>query len=148
MSPQLNKSGLDLRRMFPDLALQMDTQLILHQARDLGINPHVNKSRKLPVLRVQLSLSHELLISPVDKGAMGIAEWFTFAQPCKCPDRHPEMITRVHVSIKDKLFQQINSESFTIEAPNFEMILRISLSIYYSSTGKKLQPIINTSRHK
>ena len=104
--------------------------------------PHLNKSIKLPVLRVSLTLDHEISISPVDKGAMGFAEWFTFVRPCKCPKEHPEVISRVHVNIKDKMFHQDYAESFTIEAPNFEMMLRISLTIYYSITGKKLQPIV------
>jgi hypothetical protein len=144
MSKLPKNTDLDLRRLFPDVALQMDTQVILHQARELGINPHVNKSVKLPVLRVPLTLNHEISISPVDKGAMGVAEWFTFARPCD----HPEIISRVHINIKDRLFQENNAESFTIEAPNFEMMLRISLTIYYSITGKKLQPIVRTNGKK
>ena len=132
MSKLPKNRDIDLRRLFPDAALQMDTQLILHQARELGIRPRVNKSAKLPVLRVPLTLDHEISISPVDKGAMGIAEWFTFARPCEYPKDLPEIVSRVHVNVKDKMFQQDTAESFTIEAPNFEMMLRISLSIYYS----------------
>jgi hypothetical protein len=79
---------------------------------------------------------------------MGIAEWFTFARPCECPKDHPEIISRVHIKIKDRLFQENNAESFTIEAPNFEMMLRISLTIYYSITGKKLQPIVRAHGKK
>ena len=148
MSKLPKNKDLDLRRLFPDVALQMDTQVILHQARELGIHPRVNKSIKLPVLRVPLTLDHEISISPVDKGAMGVAEWFTFTRPCECPKDHPEIISRVHINIKDRLFQENNSESFTIEAPNFEMMLRISLTIYYSITGKKLQPIVRISGKK
>jgi hypothetical protein len=146
MSRLPKNQDVDLRRLFPEVALQMDTQVILHQARQLGIHPRVNKSVKLPVLRVPLTLDHEISISPVDKGAMGIAEWFTFARPCDCTRAHPEVISRVHVNVLDKMFQQGDSESFTIEAPNFEMMMRISLTIYYSITGKKLQPIINSAR--
>jgi hypothetical protein len=145
MSKLPKNMDVDLRRLFPDVALQMDTQVILHQARELGIHPHVNRSVKLPVLRVPLTLDHEISISPVDKGAMGIAEWFTFARPCECPKDHPEVISRVHVSVTDKMFQQSTAESFTIEAPNFEMMMRISLTIYYTITGKKLQPIVRTN---
>ena len=141
MSKLPKNTDLDLRRLFPDVALQMDTQVILHQARELGIHPHVSKSIKLPVLRVPLTLNHEISISPVDKGAMGVAEWFTFTRPCQCSKGHPEVISRVHIIIKDKLFQQGNIESFTIESPNFEMMLRISLTIYMTLTGKKLQPL-------
>ena len=141
MSKLPKNMDVDLRRLFPDVALQMDTQVILHQARELGIRPYVNKSIKLPVLRIPLTLDHEISISPVDKGAMGVAEWFTFTRPCECPKAHPEVISRVHVNIKDKIFQENHAESFTIEAPNFEMMMRISLTIYYSLTGKKLQPV-------
>jgi hypothetical protein len=148
MSKLPKNADLDLRRLFPDVALQMDTQLILHQARELGIHPKVNKSVKLPVVRVQLTLDHEISISPVDKGAMGVAEWFTFNNQNGGSKNYPELISRVHVSIKDKLFQQDDAESFTIEAPNFEMMLRISLTIYYSITGKKLQPVARTNRKK
>ncbi len=148
MSKPPKNTDLDLRRLFPDVALQMDTQVILYQARELGIYPHVNKSIKVPVLRIPLSLDHEISISPVDKGAMGIAEWFTFTRPSESQKNHPEIISRVHISIKDKMFQENNAESFTIEAPNFEMMMRISLTIYYSITGKKLQPIVRTNGKK
>ena len=149
MSKLPKNTDLDLRRLFPDVALQMDTQVILHQARDLGIHPQVNRSVKLPVLRVPLTWDHEISIAPVDKGAMGVAEWFTFTRPCQCSKGHPEVISRVHVCIKDKLFQQGTAESFTIEAPNFEMMLRISLTVYFSITGKKLQPIVKTkAKHR
>lgn len=146
MSKLPKNMDINLRRLFPDVALKMDTQVILHQARELGIHPQVNRSLKLPVLRLPLTLDHEISISPVDKGAMGIAEWFTFAHPCECPKDHPEVISRVHVNVKDKIFQQGAAESFTIEAPNFEMMLRISLTIYYSITGKRLQPILAKNR--
>ena len=146
MSKLPKNVNLDLRRLFPDVALQMDTQVIIHQARQLGIHPRLNKSTKLPVLRIPLTLDHEISISPVDKGALGVAEWFTFTRPCECPKDHPEVISRVHVKVKDKMFGQKNEESFTIEAPNFEMMIRISLTAYYSLTGKKLQPIIRAIR--
>jgi hypothetical protein len=148
MSKLPNNTELDLRRLFPDVALQMDTQLILHQARALGIHPKVNKSVKLPVVRVPLTLDHEISISPVDKGAMGIAEWFTFNHQNGGSKDYLELVSRVHINIEDKLFQQDKAESFTIEAPNFEMMLRISLTIYYSITGKKLQPVAKTNKKK
>lgn len=147
--PKLPKNmDVDLRTLFPDVALQMNTQVILRQTRELGIHPYVNMSIKVPVLRIPLTLDHEISISPVDKGVMGVAEWFTFARPRECSKNHPEVISRVHVNIKDKMFLQNNAESFTIEAPNFEMMMRISLTIYYSITGKKLQPIVRTNRKK
>lgn len=148
MSKLPKNTDLDLRRLFPDVALQMDTQVILHQARELGIHPQVNKSVKLPVLRVPLTWDHEISIAPVDKGAMGVAEWFTIMRPCHCTKGQPGVISRVHVTIKDKMFQEDTGESFTIEAPNFEMMLRISLTLYFSITGKRLQPIFKAKRHK
>ncbi len=146
MSKLPRNTDPDLRRLFPDIAMQLDTQVILHQAMELGIHPKLNRSAKLPVLRVPLTLDHELSISPVDKGAMGMAEWFTFAHPSESVKNHSDVISRVHVKVSDRMFQQVNSESFTIEAPNFEMIMRISLTIYYSLTGKKLQPIFKKNR--
>ncbi len=145
MSKPPKKIDVDLRRLLPDVALQMDTQVILNQARQLGIHPHVNRSIKLPVLRVPLTLDHEISISPVDKGAKGIAEWFTFTRPCECPTVHLGVVSRVHVNVIDKMFPQGGGESFTIEAPDFEMMLRISLTIFHSITGKKLQPIVSST---
>jgi hypothetical protein len=146
MSKLPRNTDPDLRRLLPDIALQMDTQVILHQAWGLGIRPHLNRSIKLPVLRVPLTFDHELSISPVDKGAMGMAEWFTFPHPSDSSKSHSEVTSRVYVRVIDKMFKQVNEESFTIEAPNFEMMLRISLTIYYSLTGKKLQPIVGSIR--
>jgi hypothetical protein len=83
-----------------------------------------------------------MTISPVDRGAQGFAEFFTFMPTTSPQYNYPELISRVHVQIYDELVEEQLSESFTIQAPNFEMILRTSLSIYYSIAGKKLAPII------
>ena len=135
-----NKTEIDLRRMLPDVALRMETQFIIDEALNLGIKVRISNSKKTPIIRVPLTLRHSMTISPVDRGAQGFAEFFTFMPTTSPQYNYPEMISRVH--IYDELVEEQLSESFTIQAPNFEMILRTSLSIYYSITGKKLAPII------
>ena len=137
-----NKTEIDLRRMLPDVALRMETQFIIDEALNLGIKVRISNSKKTPIIRVPLTLRHSMTISPVDRGAQGFAEFFTFMPTTSPQYNYPEMISRVHIQIYDELVEEQLSESFTIQAPNFEMILRTSLSIYYSIAGKKLAPII------
>ncbi len=137
-----NKTEIDLRRMLPDVALRMETQFIIDEALNLGIKVRISNSKKTPIIRVPLTLRHSMTISPVDRGAQGFAEFFTFMPTTSPQYNYPELISRVHVQIYDELVEEQLSESFTIQAPNFEMILRTSLSIYYSIAGKKLAPII------
>ena len=135
-----NKTEIDLRRMLPDVALRMETQFLIDEALNLGIKVRISNSKKTPIIRVHLTLRHSMTISPVDRGAQGFAEFFTFMPTTSPQYNYPEMISRVHIQIYDELVEEQLSESFTIQAPNFEMILRTSLSIYYSITGKKLAP--------
>ena len=137
-----NKTEIDLRRMLPDVALRMETQFIIDEALNLGIKVRISNSKKTPIIRVPLTLRHSMTISPVDRGAQGFAEFFTFMPTTSPQYNYPELISRVHIKIYDELVEEQLSESFTIQDPNFEMILRTSLSIYYSITGKKLAPII------
>jgi hypothetical protein len=137
-----NKTEIDLRRMLPDVALRMETQFLIDEALNLGIKVRISNSKKTPIIRVPLTLRHSMTISPVDRGAQGFAEFFTFMPTTSPQYNYPELISRVHVQIYDELVEEQLSESFTIQAPNFEMILRTSLSIYYSIAGKKLAPII------
>jgi len=133
---------IDLRRILPNIALRMDTQFLMNEARLLGIKARVSRSSKTATIRLPLTMQHSISISPVDKGAQGVSEWFTFTPPCECPQVHPEMTSRVFIQIADEMVEPKANECFTVEAPNFEMMLRISLTIYYSLTGKKLAPII------
>jgi len=119
----------------------MDTEFLIHEARLLGINARVSRSAKTATIRLPLTLQHSISLRPVDKGAQGVSEWFTFTPPCECPQAHPEMTSRVFVQIIDEMIEPKTDESFTIEAPNFEMMLRISLTVYLLLTGKKLAPI-------
>ena len=137
-----NKIEIDLRRMLPDVALRMETQILINEALNLGIKVKTSNSHKTPIIRLPLTLRHSMAISPVDRGAQGFAEWFTFMPDTSPQNNYPELISRVHIQIYDELIEEHLSESFTIQAPNFEMILRTSLSIYYSITGKKLAPIV------
>lgn len=126
----------------------MDTEFLIYEARLLGIKARVSRSTKTATIRLSLTLQHSISISPVDKGAQGVSEWFTFTSPCECPQTHPELTSRVFVQITDEMIEPKTNESFTIEAPNFEMMLRISLSVYYSLTGKKVVPVITAYRTK
>ena len=133
---------LDLRRILPDVALKMETQVILHEANSLGIKAKVNRSIKTPLIKIPLTFQHSMSITPVDKGIQGFAEWFTFMPNSTSLTEYPEFTSRVYVQVFDDLIENKLIESFTIQAPNLETILRASLSIFHSITGKKLSPII------
>ena len=107
-----------------------------------SIKAKVNRSIKSPIVMIPLTFHHSMSITPVDKGIQGFAEWFTFMPNSPSPNEYPEFTSRVYVQVFDDLIENKLIESFTIQAPNLEMILRASLSIFHSISGKKLAPII------
>jgi len=140
--PPKKAMKLDLRRILPDVALKMETQVILHEANSLGIKAKVNRSIKTPHILIPLTFQHSMSITPVDRGIQGFAEWFTFMPNSTSLNEYPEFTSRVYVQVFDDLIENKLVESFTIQAPNLETIIRASLSIFYSNTGKQLAPII------
>ena len=105
-----NKTEIDLRRMLPDVALRMETQLLIDEALNLGIKVRTSNSEKTPIIRLPLTLRHSMAISPVDRGAQGFAEFFTFMPTTSPQYNYPELISRVHVQIYDELVEEIFAE--------------------------------------
>ena len=141
--PKLPKPNteIDLRRELPEIALRMETNFLVHQAQSMGLIVYTSIGKKSSKIGIPLSLSHTLRISPVDRGANGVAEYFTFYSQCRCPDEHPELSMRVHVEIIDELNpDHKHIESFTIEGLNLDMVVRRALAIYADLTDKRLVP--------
>ena len=141
MTPSRNsRADIDMRRILPDLALKMETLVLVDEAVGLGIKVYPNIGKKNAKLGFPLSEKHTLRFTPTDRGANGTQEWLSFYQKCNDEHSHPEYSIRVFVEIIDEL--NLNkSEAFTIDGLTIEMLIRKSLIIFYELTGKKLTPI-------
>jgi hypothetical protein len=140
--PAKKQHEINLRRLLPDVALTMESAVLMHEADQLGIKAKISKSKKLPIISIPLTLHHFITLTPVDRGIGGYAEWFTFMQNTQSIQNVPELSSRVYVQIHDELLEGKTVESFTIQAPSLEMLLRASLSIYFEIKNIKLSPII------
>ena len=96
---------------------------------------------------IELTHFHTLRLSPVDKGAQGTGEWFTFMnRNHQCKKSHPEYVMRVHAEIIDQFTPEENRiESVTVVGTSLDMVLREALGAYALLTGKKLAPRFNSS---
>lgn len=135
-------SALDLRRNLPDVALRMETDHLVHEAEKLGLVVTVSRGKKISRLGIELTHYHTLRISPVDRGAQGIGEWFTFMGQSGMSDRpRVEYMMRVHAEIIDQFGLGENRvESVTVAGTSLDMVLREALSAYEFLTGKGLAP--------
>lgn len=134
-------SALDLRRALPEVALRMETDHLIHEAEKLGLVVTVSRGKKISRIGIELTHFHTLRISPVDRGAHGVGEWFTFMNHDGNCGRHPEYMMRVHAEIIDQFGLGNNQvESVTVAGPSLDMVLREALGAYEFLTGKGLAP--------
>jgi len=135
-------SALDLRRSLPEVALRMETDHLIHEAEKLGLVITVSRGKKISRIGIELTHYHTLRISPVDRGAQGVCEWFTFMnRDDNCGKSHPEYMMRVHAEIIDQFGLGENQvESVTVAGTSLDMVLREALGAYEFLTGKGLAP--------
>jgi hypothetical protein len=135
-------SALELRRALPEVALHMETDHLVFEAEKRGLVVSAFKGKKIARISFKLTHYHTLRISPVDKGANGVGEWFVYAN-CddNCGKPHPEYVMRVHAEIIDQLALGENQiESVTVAGTSIDMVLREALGAYEYLTGKSLAP--------
>jgi hypothetical protein len=139
--------ALNLRRSLPEVALRMETDHLIHEAEKLGLVISVYRGKRIARIGIELTHYHTLRLSPVDKGAQGVGEWFTFMNHGdKCEHNHPEYIMRVHAEIIDQFGLGENQvESVTVVGTSIDMVLREALGAYEFLTGKGLAPRFYTS---
>lgn len=138
---------LELRRALPDVALKMETDHLVHEAEKLGLIVSITRGKKTARIGIELTHYHTLRLSPVDKGALGVGEWFTFMNHGdQCEHIHPEYMMRVHAEIIDQFGLGENRvESVTVVGTSIDMVLREALGAYEFLTGKGLAPRFNSS---
>lgn len=140
--PPKQISSLELRRALPEVALRMETDHLVHEAEKLGLVVTYTRGKRTARIGIELTHYHTLRLSPVDKGAHGVGEWFTFMNDGgECNHDHPEYMMRVHAEIIDQFGLGENKvESVTVAGTSLDMVLREALGAYEFFTGKGLAP--------
>jgi|GEM_PF-1585004 len=131
-------SSHQLRQLLPDVALKMETRVLLTEARDLGLVVEEDRLKRSSRIWVELKGNYLMSLEPVDMGPDRYREWMTFLPPCKCPNEHYEYSLRVAVEIHFKNRAGLWSyESFTIEGGDLMMVIDFALLAYSKMTGRK-----------
>ena len=134
-------SAGELRRAFAPLALHLETTALMHEAETLKLKVRVAKGSRTSILKIQLTHAHTMRISPVDRGANGVSEFYTFYGNPENPSEIRSSI-RVYVEITDNAAadKPIVQESFTVQGDDLEEVIKTALSVYFNITGHKLMP--------
>ena len=137
-----------LRMAFPQEAKALEDIMIANRLQSLGLITTKLGSTKASHFRIKLEDQYELLISPVDKGADGYSEWFTWnahvhSQPANdCENPMPESSIRAHIQLyySDETGRS-QIYSFTHHHQNVETLIRTALKGIQHDLGLKLKPI-------
>jgi hypothetical protein len=133
----------ELRSMFPDVALSLETQSIKSQLRDdLQLKSSVACGPRNARVRIALNDGHFLMIQPVDQ-SYGSFEWFTYSQQ---PDENGNQVvkqslrTLVTLLKGEKKPAQEIIVSFTTHYDNIEETIRMAMRIIFTHTGQRFTP--------
>lgn len=140
-----------LHEMFPDVALQMETDYLLFELQKLEIEVRVRhrNARKIPFFEIATNSNHIIRITPVDRGACGYAEWFTWMprnnfhhqglRESSYEGSFPQSSMRVYVEIFDSAEDLKNSNhAFTVVSPDIEQLLRLIIKKFKDFSGIEL----------
>ena len=142
-------SSWQLRMAFPQEAKTLEDILVADYIQSLGLVSIKIDTRKATNFRIKLEDNYELLLTPVDKGAEGYSEWFTWHVPAHArtnPNSAPQMpepSIRAHIQLfygDETGRSQIYS--FTNHHENVETLIRSALSNIHQDLGLKLKPIL------
>lgn len=133
-------SANSLRDKFPKEALKMETDVNLYELKTLGIQKRVKwkSGFKSVTIVIDAKPNHQILTSPVDKGADGYAEWMTFMSPQKERPQTiqnesmvPDYTLRAFVEIIDLKDQTGESNlSRTMTGVNMQHLLKSAIASY------------------
>jgi hypothetical protein len=145
----------ELRVAFPKEAIALEDILVADWLQSLGLTSNRVSGLKASQFRIKLEDNYELLISPVDRGAEGYAEWFTWHQPQhshvegKTLAQMPEPSMRAYIQLfyadetgRSQLY------SFTNHHQNVESLIRTALQNIHQDLGLKLKPIVKSRKGK
>jgi len=141
---QEKKEPWQVREMFPDVALHLETAALVMEVRDaLCLEMTSYHSSKHARIRIPLEEDYFLQIEPVDRGYLGCAEWFTYTSE---PDENgkPIITTSMRTCVSllkgDRRPEQENLVTFTTHCGDIEETIRTSLQIVFNHTGLRLNP--------
>ena len=144
-----------LRMAFPREAKALEDIMISEKLQSLGLVTTKLGSSKASNFRIKLEDQYELLISPVDKGADGYSEWFTWNIPVPTQQNNefentmPESSIRAHIQLyySDETGRS-QIYSFTHHHQNVETLIRTALKGIHHDLGLKLKPITRKRKGK
>jgi hypothetical protein len=139
-----NKEPWQVRSMFPDVALHLETKSIIMTIReDLQLSMMASWGKKNSRIRIPLTDEYILQIAPVDRGYEGYAEWFSYGQDVD-QETGANIVTqsiRTCVTLlKGERPDQKIIVSFTTHCPDIEETIRLSMRIIFSHIGQRLTP--------
>jgi hypothetical protein len=144
-----NPSSSELRRLLPDVALKMETQVLVDAARQIGLVCNSSCTDRNAKIEIKLRGRYVMTVSPIDVGANKTREWMTFIPPHECPDDHPEYSIRMAVEIEyTSRAGEYSKEVFTVGGVGFLEALDNAFSSYNSITGRSPQPAFGTRRYR
>ena len=143
-------SSWQLRMAFPREARALEDLLVGESLRSLGLLAKRVSSRRQTSFRVLLTENYELQISPVDKGAEGLGEWFSWHAPARTRENKAiskneilESSVRAHIQL---FYSDENGRSliysFTHHHQDIESLIRSALNGIHQDLGLKLKPVI------
>ena len=146
-------SSWQLRMEFPSVAKALEDTFVADYIHALGLKSTKVASRKCTNFRIQLEDNYELILSPVDKGAEGYFEWFTWHAPVHAQSNSnsappmPESSIRAHIRL---FYSDENGRSqiysFTNHHENVETLIRSALRNIHHDLGLKLRPVLKKRR--
>lgn len=138
---------------FPAEARALEDILMADWLQELGLLATKVTKSKSTLFRIKLVDNYELQISPVDKGASGYAEWFSWHTPSHVHAgeltgrKVPESSIRAHVQLMycDEVGRS-QIYSFTHHHQNVESLIRTALNGIHHDLGLKLKPQLRKRR--
>jgi len=142
-----------LRMAFPAEARALEDILMADWLQELGLFATKVTKSKSTLFRIKLVDNYELQISPVDKGASGYAEWFSWHTPSHvhagepAGRKVPVSSIRAHVQLMycDEVGRS-QIYSFTHHHQNVESLIRTALNGIHHDLGLKLKPQLRKRR--
>ena len=98
-------SSWQLRMAFPQEAKALEDVFVAEYIQSLGLIAVKIGTRKATNFRIKLEDNYELILSPVDKGADGYSEWFSWHTPAHAHTHSnsaapmPEPSIRAHIRL-------------------------------------------------
>lgn len=143
-------SSWQLRMAYPQEARALEDLLVGESLRSLGLLTKRVNNRRQTSFRVLLSENYELQISPVDKGADGMGEWFSWHAPARTRERKTnskneilDSSVRAHIQL---FYGDENGRSciysFTHHNQDIESLIRSSLLSIHQDLGLILKPVL------